>query len=129
MMGQSNGGSVAINIAKADKEDSATAGRQFTAVVALYPWCDLLLGSQLNTPLLVLAGEEDDWTPPMNCKLAAQKTQDDTLSVITYPNAHHSYDLPIRVQRYAGHTVGGNGPALNDSKKQVLLFFDKHKSH
>ncbi len=97
LMGQSNGGSVAINVAKGDvsqKVKEKDGG--FRAVAAYYPWCGTF-GSrkiELESPLIVFAGGQDDWTPASECN--GVKSTGAELTVKTYPQAAHSFDLKYR---------------------------------
>ena len=94
LMGQSNGGSVAINVAKSK---SLEAG--FRAVVAYYPWCGAF-GSRkvdLSSPLLVLGGAQDDWVPPQACKKTVSTGEE--LRVMIYPEAVHSFDVKVLPQK------------------------------
>ena len=135
LIGQSNGGSVALQTAREGWQENVGTSERFSAVVGYYPWCGVITGWNLgiNTPILVLAGELDDWTSAKECedaKSAYNSEHDDgLLNVIVYPGAYHSFDLPITLQTFAGHRVGRNGPALVKSRKEILTFFDKHKSN
>jgi len=127
LMGQSNGGSVAINVANANKSEAYIKTKPaFRAVVAYYPWCGTF-GSKsvaLKSPLLVLGGAKDDWVPPHGC----QKVTSDgaELRVTVYPEAAHSFDLNVMMQRYLGKLVGYNKHAAQDGKLKMLAFFLEH---
>lgn len=117
LMGQSNGGSVAINAAKA-------GGRPgFRAVAAYYPWCGSLGGStvKLNAPLIIFSGGRDDWTLARECRNRTSTGKH--LQVVEYPNAAHSFDLGITPQRYLGKLVGFDEVAAADSRAKMLAFF------
>jgi len=129
LMGQSNGGSVAINVAKADAADkygNDTDATPFRGVVAYYPWCGTFGGSKvsLSAPLMVFGGAKDDWVPPQACTKVKAKGAD--LKVKVYPEAAHSFDLEIMKQRYNGKLVGHDEHAAQDSRAQMLAFFDEH---
>ncbi len=113
LMGQSNGASVASILAKSGRH-------AIRAVAAYYPWCGAVPANPA-IPLLVMSGESDDWTPPDRCKKIDKPGG--RLSVITYPDTHHSFDLNIPVQHYKGHTVGGNSAARSDARKRMIAFF------
>jgi dienelactone hydrolase len=120
LMGQSNGGSVAINAAKA-------AGRPgFRAVAAYYPWCGSLGCSmvKLNAPLIIFSGGRDDWTLARECRNKASTGKH--LKVVEYRNAAHSFDVGIPLQRYIGKLVGFDEAAAADSRDKMLAFFDDH---
>lgn len=110
VVGQSNGGSVS----------SLLANRPFKGLrgaVAFYPWCGAVPRSP-RVPLLVLSGEADDWTPPKVCK--SRDKPGGNLTVVTYPNAVHSFDLNIPVQTFLGHKVGGNSKARSDARRRMV---------
>jgi len=120
-MGQSNGGSVAINVAKSNKAES-----DFRAVVAFYPWCGTF-GSRkvdLTSPLLVLGGEKDDWVPPQACNKVVSNGEE--LRVTIYPDAAHSFDINILPQRYMGKLVGYDKHAFQAGRIAMLTFFTDH---
>lgn len=113
----------------------------FRAAVAFYPGCRNLSRAkspyQTYAPLLILSGEEDDWTPAAPCvQLAgiAQK-RGASLEIVTYPGAHHSFDrinLPVRYRPNVrnlnkpdrlGATVGEHPQARADAIKRTLEFF------
>jgi dienelactone hydrolase len=130
LMGQSQGGGVALSIARFGADDYVFPDKPiFQGVVAFYPLCDFisdLLPVELVSPLLVLAGRKDNWTPPYGCVLAKENVSGADYEVIVYDHAHHSFDLNIRIQTFANHTVGGNVAARKDSQKQMLSWFLSH---
>jgi dienelactone hydrolase len=120
-MGQSNGGSVAIRLAQLDNP-------VFRASAAYYPWCGTFnrLGSNADftSPLIVLAGTDDDWTPIAECQnLKSTRAE---YQVIAYPGAVHSFDLEISRQTYQGHAIGYDETAAVDSRRQMTAFFYRH---
>jgi len=139
LLGWSNGGSGTLYTLRA-----APAGRRFRAGVAFYPGCGALARSKTPyrpyAPLLVLAGEADDWTPMAPCieitKIAAREGA--AIEIVTYPGAHHSFDRinsPVRFRpevRNAnrpdgrGATVGGHPEAREDALRRTLAFFAQH---
>lgn len=126
LMGQSNGGSVAINVAKANAAKKYNKSQSaFRGVVAYYPWCGAFGGNaKLGSPLMVFGGQKDDWVPPTACTKI--KAKGAPLQVKVYPNAVHSFDLDMMVQRYNGKLVGGDKAATTDSRKRMLAFFKKN---
>jgi dienelactone hydrolase len=125
LMGQSNGGSVAINVAKGDAPFKGQGG--YRAVVAFYPWCGSFGGGRtvrLAAPLLVLAGAQDDWVPASECQ--GVRSTGAGLQLVVYAGAAHSFDLQIPVQRYLGNLIGRNEPAAVDSRRRMLAFFLEH---
>ena len=127
LMGQSNGGSVAINVAKGDaQQDKKGEDEGFRAVVAYYPWCGSFGKRKvaLASPLLVFGGGQDDWVPARECE-EVQSTGAQ-LQVKVYPEAAHSFDLEIMPQRYLGKLIGKNKHAAEDSRERMLAFFIEH---
>ncbi|MDP3759810.1 MAG: dienelactone hydrolase family protein [Ramlibacter sp.] len=127
LMGQSNGGSVAINVAKGDgPHRNAGGGGGYRGVVAYYPWC----GSfdrrtvRLAAPLLILAGGEDDWTPARECE--GVKSTGARMQFVVYPRAAHSFDLEMMPTHYLGKRVGKDQGAADDSRARMLAFFVEH---
>ena len=127
LMGQSNGGSVAMQAAKAigptDYNKSHTA---FRAVAAYYPWCGIFADSRqaLASPLMVFAGGKDDWVSARECSNLRAEGAD--FQVVVYPEAPHSFDLDIIPQRYLGHMIGNDAQAAKNSEERMLTFFDDH---
>lgn len=120
LIGQSNGGSVALFAAGA----AGISG--FRAVAAYYPWCGNL-PSILSTPLLVLGAEKDDWVSPQICEVMASKGLGADFKTVVYKNAQHSFDLDIKKQEYSGRWVGGDSLALIQSRIEILNWFEKFK--
>ena len=133
LMGMSQGGSVAAklagdrwsSIAKREVLDENSAQPWFRAIVAYYPWCPHV-PIRLDTPLLVLSGEEDDWTPPLGCFWHKAVVKGAPYEIDIYEGAHHSFDLPIRTQYFAGHIVGGNAAAAAGSRQKMVEWFLKY---
>jgi len=123
LMGQSNGGSVAINIANSNNNEAG-----FRAVVAYYPWCGAFGSNKvdLTSPLLVLGGAKDDWVPPQPCKKVVSTGKE--LRVSIFPKAAHSFDINIPVQKYMGKRVGYDKEAAQNSRIAMLSFFNQHLS-
>ena len=129
----SQGGSVAAKLAghhttsmvKGQEHGEDPAKPWFRALVAYYPWCPHV-PKLLDTPLLVLSGAEDDWTPSLGCLWHKAVVKGAPYEVVIYEGAHHSFDLPIRRQTFAGHTVAGNPGAASDSRERMVAWFREH---
>lgn len=127
LMGQSNGGSIAINVAKGDLQPKGAGEDEgYRAVAAYYPWCGSFGGKkvELESPLMVFAGTDDDWTPASECE--GVKSTKAELEVRTYQGAAHSFDLEIMPQRYLGKQLGHHKEAAEDSRQRMLSFFVEH---
>lgn len=139
LIGWSNGGSGALySLLPANRREPG-----FRAAVAFYPGCGALSRSgapyRPYAPLLVLAGEADDWTPAGPCiELAAiAKEQGAAMEIVTYPGAHHSFDRihsPVRYRpnvrnlnnpERRGATAGEHPEAREDALRRAVAFFDQ----
>ena len=94
---------VAVNSARpgAARPDASIP---LAGAVAFYPGCRALLREDfaLDTPLLMLLGEKDDWTPPGRCLRLAERTHARQpaadLTVRVYADSYHGFDgrAPLR---------------------------------
>lgn len=118
--------------------------RGIRAAVAFYPGCRTLARSKTPyrpyAPLLVLAGEADDWTPAGPCvELAGiARKQGAPMEIVTYPDAHHSFDRinsPVRFLPNVrnlnrpdrkGATAGEHPQARQDAVRRTLEFLALH---
>ncbi|MDT8344164.1 MAG: dienelactone hydrolase family protein [Thermohalobaculum sp.] len=124
LIGQSNGGSVALKAAEAGASRRyGRGGPGFRGVVAYYPWCDALGTSRpaLEAPLVIFGGARDDWVPPDGCRRF--RASGAALEVRIYPRAAHSFDLLAPEHRYLGKLVGYDREATEDSRRRILDFF------
>jgi dienelactone hydrolase len=163
VMGGSHGGATTLAsvVAASDEDDPLARAKAdgFAAAVALYPRCDAAYGGwgvvrQNRTygppvvysgvykpvaPLLILAGELDDWTPAEACRrlVDASRKAGNAIDLVVYPGAHHSFDSDRPVRFVAernnpasmsgrGATTGGNAEAWADAKARVTAFFARH---
>lgn len=101
-------------------------GDLFRLAIAFYPYCDSSLGS-LNTPILILAGELDDWCPAKLCqsKMPSGKSKHETILKI-YPGATHCFDWEGIDDTKQGHRRLYNPTATDDAIKQVKSFLIKY---
>lgn len=150
LMGGSHGGTttlVAMLEPSQNADDAVIQERRkgFSAAVALYPTCADLHRSWLHpdvyhpvAPLLILIGEQDDWTPAEPCRRLAEDAARAgyPVAIKIYPGAHHAFDgnAPVRyvaerVNANApggrGATTGGDPTAWADSIREVVGFFDR----
>ena len=123
VMGQSHGGGVVLRLARSR---TIPVSDRFRGAVAYYPWCGNQLREPLHTPVLVLIGEEDDWTPAFHCVEGQRYARGAPFEVKVYESAHHSFDLPMGTYRYKGHTVAGHATAAHDSRQRMVAWFRAH---
>ena len=93
------------------------------AAVAFYPPCDGPVKGPFETPLLILSGGGDGWTPAGDCKRLAQ-TGEPAPEVVVYPGALHGFDIERRPAKMFGHPVAPEHAATADAIERVRLFFD-----
>jgi dienelactone hydrolase len=109
--------------------------------VAFYPDCRPYAKTtepfKPAAPLLILMGENDDWTPPQACEAIEQKMKgsDTEIALRLYPDTYHDFDapgLPVHVRmdvagvgkRGEGVTSGGNPDARSQAYRSMLNFLD-----
>ena len=137
-VGQSLGGDTALKLSQKSSVESDLASEfgTYAAVVAYYPWCNNYYARFVRRPVLILAGAEDNWTPAVRCRnlLGFARTWggEHLLELVVYPDAHHSFDLPMGGPYYVEglmgrrHTVQGNPEARRESQARMIEFFDRH---
>lgn len=109
LMGWSNGGSTVLAVA-------GQGGSPFRGFIALYPGCagyDRRADWAPAAPVLILMGENDDWTPAAPCRVLAERFPD-RITLVTYPDAFHDFDVPghpVRERTGLAYTAGGSGRA------------------
>lgn len=100
LMGWSNGAATTLATLRVDNfgDLRERAGGMFRAAVAFYPACaaQVKSGWTTKTPLLVLIGEADDWTPAAPCHELELRTRRTSQPVefVFYRGAHHGFDAP-----------------------------------
>jgi dienelactone hydrolase len=126
LIGQSNGGSVAYLVSKGGREQGFPDDLTYNAIVAFYPWCSEYL-YKISSPLLILSGEKDEWTPVRRCLAQKDIVKGKEYRIVVFPDVYHSFDLQISLQTYSGHLVGGNISATKESRRLLLEFFEKYR--
>ena len=144
LMGGSHGGSTTLaSMAAPQSDQEPLAGEKragFAAAVALYPGCGIRFTVYKPiAPLLILAGEKDDWTPAEPCRKLAEAAlaAGYPVSIKLYPGAYHGFDsynpvryVPTRVNLSSptgrGATTGGDPKAWADAIVEVTAFFGQH---
>jgi dienelactone hydrolase len=111
IIGHSHGGSTVIRSAQKSFD---LASRGLAVGVAYYPGCNPQFDGGIDIPVLLLAGDKDDWTPADRCRrLVAGLARGDLVEAVYYPEAYHSFDV-----KAADRTVPGAGG------KQHRLVYD-----
>jgi dienelactone hydrolase len=163
LMGGSHGGSTTLASMVAPEQDEEPLAREkrasFTAAVALYPGCAARFGGwrvvrqagaggpitdyvgvyKPVAPLLILIGENDDWTPAEPCRKLTEVARQAgyPVAIKVYPGAYHAFDSnnPVRFDMARvnanspggrGATTGGDSKAWEDSIREATAFFGQH---
>lgn len=131
VIGFSHGG---WTIMKGVQENAYWSSYGIKAAVAVYPYCSPQ-DSKVAVPLLILIGENDDWTPVSRCQAAIGASKEPSLITMkVYPGAYHSFDRDRPTTWIQGQGEGGrtttrkleyNATAARDSEVQARAFFDK----
>ena len=112
LLGWSNGGSTVLAATNLQHREVAAAAVRPSLAVAFYPGCESERdrGYAPTSPLLMLLGEADDWTPAFPCKaMAAAVLQGPAPVWESYPGAHHGFDGTASV-RLRADVPGGVNP-------------------
>lgn len=139
LMGWSNGASTVLYVLKATAAEPDD--ERFASAVALYPGCRLPLERgdwHTATPLLLLIGEADDWTPAPPCQALADAAiaAGEPVTFHSYAGAYHDFDhpdLPLRRHKGLAYTGDGSGVAHSgtdpaaraDAQRRVPEFFPR----
>ncbi len=116
LMGQSHGGGSALM----GIHERTVGGKGFVAGLMMYPAC--VFGTATNVrvgkPVLILIGDDDNWTPVSHCEaLKAAQSDPSRIEIIVYPGAGHSFDNPVRKMLVFGKYNVGEHPASRDKAR------------
>jgi dienelactone hydrolase len=141
LLGWSHGGTTVLSANNRHLSEVAAHAVKPRAAIAFYPGCTAYLnargGYRPNTPLLLMIGEKDDWTPPKPCIALHEKVRkqypDDVFELRVYPDSYHDFDAPnapLRVRKDVpngvhpgqGVTTGSNPAARKQAYAEMLEF-------
>jgi dienelactone hydrolase len=138
-IGFSHGGTAAVQVMNAELPVKQQGAPGFAAAVAMYPGCASTLAARPDyaayAPLLILAGELDDWTPARYCQKLVErgKARQQPVDIETYPGAYHGFDelsaVKVRDDVVRGGKpvhVGGNPAARVAAHARIREFFAKN---
>lgn len=123
-VGFSHGGDTAL-LAASRSAVERNGATPFAAAVAFYPWCPLG-GAPIASPVLILTGDADDWTPAVRCRQlqSTWRPEFGRVSLHVYPGATHAFDVPKLERRYLGHVLRHDAAATDDAAARVRGFLD-----
>ena len=116
VMGQSHGGGSALLAI----HQNTIGGKGFIAGLMLYPACGYgnALKARFMKPILILIGDEDNWTPVSACEtLKAAQSNSAIMEIIVYPGAGHSFDNSGKATLAYGKYKVGEHPASRDAAR------------
>jgi dienelactone hydrolase len=128
IIGHSHGGSTVI---RAAQKTFDLAKRGLAGGVAYYPGCNPAFDTGIDIPVLLLAGDKDDWTPADRCRqVVAGLARPDLVEAVYYPNAFHSFDSKARDRTVLGsggkmHRLAYDPAAAPDAEARTRAFFAK----
>lgn len=138
-IGFSHGGTAAVQVMNAELPVKKQGAPGFAAAVAMYPGCASTLAARPDyaayAPLLILAGELDDWTPARYCQKLVERAKErgQPVDIEIYPGAYHGFDelsaVKVRddvVRGGKGVHVGGNPAARVAAHARIREFFAKN---
>jgi dienelactone hydrolase len=122
VVGMSRGGSAAL----ADVEKVGPAEYfplSFHAAIAYYPDCSGI-SDGFKAPVLILAGEKDDWLPAQACRDMARQVagKGAPVSLVIYPGATHAFNIDAPPRTYLGHTLRYDPQAAQDAQQRERAF-------
>lgn len=123
-IGFSHGGTTAL-IAASQAAVTGQAAQPFASVVAFYPWCPLG-GGPVASPVLILIGDADDWTPAERCmqRQADWRLEYGFTSLHVYPGATHAFDATAPERLYFGHRLRHDASATADAAARLRAFLN-----
>jgi dienelactone hydrolase len=133
VIGFSHGGTTALS---AWRTTGHHPGIPLRAIIAFYPGCRDVRVEPTRTPLLILIGDKDDWTPAEGCRQFAASTRGAgrPVTLVVYPDAQHHFDgAHLKERRVVAAAKGGQGATIEynaaahaDAEKQVKQFLAAH---
>ena len=133
LIGWSNGGSTVLATARVAADLPLGLFQRFAA---FYPGCpspDEDPSWKPSAPMMILMGEDDDWTPAPPCHDLAARYPNE-ITFVAYPGAYHDFDAPnrpVRVRSGAVYTatgtahVGTNEPARQDALARLPKWLEE----
>jgi dienelactone hydrolase len=143
VLGFSWGGVVSMLVRSTAYLDKYAGNHQFAANVAFYPVCWVYnkvpgyeLAELVNTPLLILTGELDDYDTPTACaqwQSGLKQADQNNVEIVVYPSSYHGFNMsaqrmevtdPFSHQGKGGKVImQGNEIARTQSDRAMVDFF------
>lgn len=128
LMGWSHGGSAALWAVEGSwsRAHQPYPWLRFRATSVFYPGC-AFQHAEFTTPVLMLMGAADDWTPANPCRnlVRTAHAPDGKVQLVVYPGATHAFDAVRMTVLAYGHVLRYNPGATFDAQARVREFLDK----
>jgi dienelactone hydrolase len=133
LIGWSNGGSTVLSTARVAADLPRGLFQRFAAFYPGCPSSDEDLSWKPSAPMLILMGEDDDWTPAPPCHDLAARFPNE-ITFVAYPGAYHDFDAPnrpVKVRNGAATAAGGlahvgtNEPARQDALARLPKWLEE----
>ena len=123
VMGRSHGGMTVLEIIKqSNSEDFAV--KPFQAAIAFYPYCREPV--PINTPILILTGDEDQWHPAEFCTQYLNKSPSrNKITLKVFAGAYHAFDEPGVDGIEAGYTYRYHPEAAAEASDLTRNFLEE----
>lgn len=143
LWGWSHGGSTVLNtVTHRSLPGEFSDDVKFVEAIAFYPGCSPFAKDsspqKISSPLTILMGDADDWTPAAPCATFAArlKNNEQPASLTLYPGAYHDFDNPMGrfrvradvpngVNAGKGVTVGPDPKAREDAMAKIDALLTK----
>ncbi|WP_432470280.1 dienelactone hydrolase family protein [Amphritea sp. HPY] len=130
MIGFSHGGWSALYVAQDYLPEQAKEA-PIQAVVSYYPWCESSSLKTTASPLLILSGKADDWTPVKRCYDyidAQDRGYRNNISLKVFDKAYHGFDDSSMIPPviYEGYTIAYDQGAAENSIDAAKAFLERH---
>jgi len=131
-------GAITMLVAGQKQSPSEAGSKPFDVLIAFYPMCYPFAHNKIDTPILIMVGGKDTWTPAITCRDLVTYTpspQKELIELVEYPDSVHAFDLDggwtqMRSVSFNGdmqlHMVGGDPFAREDSHKRMVAKFDTY---
>lgn len=126
VIGWSHGGSAVLAAVESIKSAQPDRQRPFAAAIAIYPGCAPSM-LQLDSPLLIMIGDADIWTPADRCiAMYMPRKLDHEYGLVVYPGATHGFDLEELLDGPPIQGMTYDPIAAEDAYARMMAFLEKY---
>ena len=128
VMGMSHGGNTVLETIKQSISEGLEM-KPFQAAIAFYPLCSVPepFGPEpINTPILILTGDKDSWTPVELCEEYVDKLHSQNeIELKVFAGAYHAFDHPGIDIVELGYIVRSHPAAAAEASQMSREFLEK----